>query len=79
MGGRCALPEYRSGIPPVDTAAFGGLVMGMSNMFFYGGTNRNHCGFEPHARALRTMEDGYRPAGYEIPMARLAHDIGEPW
>ena len=59
-------PEFWSDILSVDTASYGDVVMGTSNMFCYGGVNRNHCGFEPHARVLRTLADAYHMAGFEI-------------
>ena len=32
----------------------------------YVGINRDRCGFGPNSRVLRTLEDGYRLAGYDI-------------
>ena len=59
-------PSYRSGIITVDTGAYGDVRVGQSNMFCYGCFNRNHCGFEPHARAIRTLPGAYRSAGFKI-------------
>ena len=59
-------PEFRSDISPVDTAAYGDVNMGAAKMFCYGGINRHHCGFAPHAQVLRTLGDAYTSAGYEI-------------
>ena len=59
-------PEFWSDIFPVDTAAYGDVVMGSSNMFCYGCIDRRNCGFEPHAQVLRTLGDAYANAGYEI-------------
>ena len=35
-------------------------------MFCFGGINRHHCGFEQHGQVARTLNDGYRAAGFEI-------------
>lgn len=59
-------PEFRSDISSVDTAAFGDIAMGASNLFCYGGISRNHCGFEPHAQAVRTLTDRYHAAGFTM-------------
>ena len=50
----------------VDTASYGDLVLGASDVSLFGGINRNHCGFESRAQALRTSGDGYHAAGLEI-------------
>ena len=34
--------------------------------FCFGGINRKHGGYEPHARVLCTLSDGYHAAGSEI-------------
>ena len=61
-----AFPELWSDISPADTTAYGYIAMGSSNVFCYGGVNRNRCGFEPYSRALRTLGDVYHAAGLEI-------------
>ena len=42
-------PGFRSDIFSVDTAAYGDVVMGVPDVFCFGGINRNHCGIEPRA------------------------------
>ena len=59
-------PEFRSDILSVDTAAYGDVVMDTSNVFCYGGVNRNHCGFGAHAHVLRTLAEGFHASGFEI-------------
>ena len=59
-------PSFWSDILTVDTGAFGDVIVGNSNMFCYGGFNRNHCDLEPHAHVFRTLSDAYHSAGFKI-------------
>ena len=65
--GDAVFPGFRIYIYKVDWAGFGGVIMGGSDVFCFGGANCTHCGFVPIARSIRTLEVAYRSAGYEIP------------